>query len=107
MKKHFWLHSLCTLWAKGHSAHKVGFNTPMREKVECDYEPPLDPGIVSAVRILRAAGIETFESCEGGPGHSYPEPAVRFNGDIAEGFMALTVAVQAGLSVHALRRVWR
>ena len=96
-----------TLWAKCHSAHKVGFSTPMKKKVERDFEPPLDPGIVDAVRILRAASIETFESCEGGPGHSYPEPAVRFNGERAEGFRALAVAIQEGLQVAELRRVWR
>jgi hypothetical protein len=32
--------------------------------------PDLDPGIVRAVRVLVEAGIETFESCEGGPGHA-------------------------------------
>lgn len=72
-----------------------------------EYDPPLDPGIADAVRVLRDAGVETFESCEGGSGHSYPEPAVRFHGERAEGFRALTVAMQAGLSVYALRRVWR
>lgn len=71
------------------------------------YDPPLDPGISAAVLVLRAAGIETFESCQGGPGHSYPEPAVRFHGEPAEGFRALAVAMQHALPVHALRRVWR
>ena len=72
-----------------------------------EYDPPLDPGIANAVKILREAGIETFESCEGGPGHSYPEPAVRFHGERSEGFRALTVAMEAGLCVYTLRRVWR
>ncbi len=31
-----------------------------------DYDPPLDPGIANAVTTLAAAGVETFESCEGG-----------------------------------------
>jgi hypothetical protein len=39
--------------------------------------PDLDPGIRQAVRILREAGVETFESCEGGERHAYPEPTVR------------------------------
>ena len=30
------------------------------------YDPPLDAGIRIAVEVLRAEGIETFESCEGG-----------------------------------------
>ena len=32
----------------------------------------LDPGIAGAVAVLREAGVETFESCEGGHGHAYP-----------------------------------
>jgi hypothetical protein len=42
--------------------------------------PELDPGIGPYVDVLRAAGIETFESCEGGDGHAYAEPTVRFAG---------------------------
>jgi hypothetical protein len=70
------------------------------------YSPPLDPGISEAVTILRAAGVETFESCQGGQGHAYPEPTVRFHGERPEGFRALGVALQNGLRVAALRRVW-
>jgi hypothetical protein len=66
----------------------------------------LDAGIEAAVRALRAAGVETFESCEGGPGHAYLEPTVRFHGQPSEGFRALAVAMSAGLSVAGLRRVW-
>lgn len=69
--------------------------------------PGLDPGIRMAVEILMDAGIETFESCEGGKGHSYPEPTVRFHGERPEGFRALSVAMyHGGLKVKALRRVW-
>src|ERR1035437_5717076 len=73
-------------------------------------EPELDPGIRAAVRVLRRGGVETFESCEGGPGHSYPGPAVRFHGPAYEGFRALSVALlgkdEIGLRLYALRRVW-
>ena len=55
---------------------------------------------------LRNAGVETFESCEGGPGHCYPEPTVRFHGQQSEGFRALAAAMAAGLNVTGLRRVW-
>ena len=71
-----------------------------------EYDPPLDDGIAIAVEELRSAGVETFESCEGGPGHAYPVPTVRFHGEPAEGLRALAVAVQAGLPVQELRRVW-
>lgn len=70
------------------------------------YHPPLDPGIRAAVLALNAAGIETFESCEGGPGHAYPEPTVRFQGSQGDGYAALAVAMKAGLPVAELRRVW-
>lgn len=70
------------------------------------YDPPLDPGIEAIVEVLRREGVETFESCQGGEGHAYPEPTVRFHGDRAEGFRALAVAVRAGLPIMALRRVW-
>jgi hypothetical protein len=66
----------------------------------------LDPGIAEAVAVLRAAGVETFESCEGGEGHAFPEPTVRFGGDNPEGFRALAVAMRAQLPVAQLRRVW-
>ncbi len=71
-----------------------------------DFDPPLDPGIAPAVFALRAAGVETFESCEGGPGHAYPEPTVRFHGEPPEGYKALAVAWYAGLKVTSLRRTW-
>lgn len=66
----------------------------------------LDRGIRDYVHKLRARGIETYESCEGGEGHCYPEPTVRFHGDSAEGFKALAVALQNALPVSYLRRIW-
>ena len=70
------------------------------------YDPPLDAGIAKAVEALHLSGVETFESCEGGPGHAYPEPTIRFHGNRAEGFRAYSVAVEKGLKVSELRRVW-
>lgn len=70
------------------------------------YDPPLDTGIARAVVALAADGVETFESCEGGSGHAYPEPTVRFHGDHVEGYRALAIAMRAGLPVKELRRVW-
>lgn len=70
------------------------------------FHPPLDKGICRAVEILYAAGIETFESCEGGDGHAYPEPTIRFHGEWSEGFRALSIALQNNLPVSAIRRVW-
>ncbi len=71
-----------------------------------EYDPPLDRGIAPMVEALQAAGVETFESCEGGEGHAFPVPTVRFHGYRDEGFRALAVALLADLRVVALRRVW-
>ncbi len=66
----------------------------------------LDPGIRKAVEQLQAEGIETFESCEGGPRHSFPEPTVRFHGTSEAGWRALGICLAYGLPILALRRVW-
>ncbi len=66
----------------------------------------LDPNIRRIVKILVDNGIETFESCEGAPGHAYPEPTVCFHGQHSEGFKALAIALQHGLRVSELRRYY-
>lgn len=66
----------------------------------------IDPGIRPIVQILAQNGVETFESCEGGNGHAFYEPTVRFHGSHAEGFRALSVALQHGLKVCELRRYY-
>ncbi|MEK6703020.1 MAG: hypothetical protein AABZ53_12205 [Planctomycetota bacterium] len=71
-----------------------------------DFDPPLDPGICPFVECLSNAGIETFESCEGGHGHAYTEPTIRFHGGTGEGFRALAIAQKHGLPVSEIRRTW-
>ena len=66
----------------------------------------LDPGIADHVNLLREHGVETFESCDGSPGHSYAEPTVRFFGQRDEGFRALAVALEHGIPVSSIRRYW-
>jgi hypothetical protein len=51
-------------------------------------------------------GIETFESCEGGPGHAYPEPTICFSGGPEAGWRALGICLTHALPVLCLRRVW-
>jgi hypothetical protein len=70
------------------------------------FDPPLDEGIREIVVTLVLNGVETFESCQGGLGHSFPEPTVRFEGDSSEGLRALAVALAHGLPVYRLRRSW-
>ena len=72
-----------------------------------NYDPPLDPGIADFVAVLQEHGVETYESCEGGPGHTYPEPSIRFHGPRAAGIKAFACAAESGLPVFELRRVWR
>src|SRR6184192_2046010 len=66
----------------------------------------LDRGIEKAVRQLQSCGIETFESCEGGAGHAYPEPTVRFHRTPEAGWRAVGICFANGLPVQCLRRVW-
>lgn len=71
-----------------------------------DFEPPLDPGIAGAVLLLLANDVETFESCQGGAGHAYPQPTVRFEGGPHEGFRVLSLLMLYALPISDLRRVW-
>jgi hypothetical protein len=87
--------------------------TPFRPNPEAiqraqqlEFDPPLDEGIREIVHKLVSQGVETFESCQGGEGHIFPEPIVRFEGGIAEGPRAFAVAVSFGLPVSRLRRTW-
>jgi hypothetical protein len=67
----------------------------------------LDPHIAYAVGVLREHGIETFESCQGGAGHAFPEPTIRFHGGRDEGFRALAHALEHDLPVAEIRRFWQ
>lgn len=72
----------------------------------CEYDPPLDPGIRRFVQTLNSLGVETYESCQGGIGHAVPEPMVRFHGDAHDGLRAASIALRAGLPLAELRRLW-
>jgi hypothetical protein len=63
----------------------------------------LDAGIRRAVLVLCANGVETFESCEGGEGHAFPDPTVRFWGGTWAGYKAFAIAMEHGLPVLHLR----
>jgi hypothetical protein len=67
---------------------------------------PIDPGIVRVFRALNDAGVETFESCQGGPGHSRDRPTVMFHGSQFAGWEALAIAMKLGLPVRTIQRVW-
>lgn len=73
--------------------------------VDAPYDE-LDDGIREIVRVLRAEGVATFESCEGGEGHCFPEPTVKFEGPTEEGYRAYAAARMHGLPVARLQRAW-
>lgn len=75
-------------------------------KGEPQYSSPLDAGIARFVHVLESNGIETFESCQGGPGHCSAEPFIRFHGGQGEGFRALAIAQAHALPVCEVRRYW-
>lgn len=77
------------------------------ERFAPEVDMELDPGIRRAVLVLRSGGIETFESCEGGKGHAFTEPTVRFDGNTATGFKAYAVAKEYGLPVMKLSLSYR
>lgn len=69
----------------------------------------IDAGIRFAVRVLHAAGgIETCQSCEGGPGHAYDRPSIDIvaQGNDATGFAALAALTAYGLDVRDVSLVW-
>lgn len=67
---------------------------------------PLDPGIRRAVLILRRAGVETFESCDGGEGHAFKTPTIKFYGNAWAGYKAFAVAMENGLPAARIQHVW-
>ena len=69
----------------------------------------LDDGIIGVVRVLRAAGVATYSSCQGGGyqmGHGYLLPTVCFDGDDNEGERAEKIATDAGYQVRQISRTW-
>lgn len=81
-------------------------NPVSKQKAHPPVPGKLDRGIAKAVERLQSCGIETFESCEGGKGHAYPEPTIRFHGTPEAGWRAVAVCLAYGLPIMALRRVW-
>lgn len=92
------------VWAINEKRERMGL--PPYPSTRDRWLADLDPDIREFVDILDANGVETYESCQGGPGHSYPEPGVRFHGSNVAGFHAYAVAIEHGLPVWDLRRFW-
>jgi hypothetical protein len=67
----------------------------------------IDPLILPAVEILNKHGFETFESCQGGENHCFPEPTVRFYGDEFDLVRAFEICECHNIAVLAAKRVFR
>ena len=65
-----------------------------------------DPGIRRAVEVLMDSGFTTIESCEGGKGHVFPKPTIKFYGTSVDGFRAYAAVAELDFPVSELRRVY-
>ena len=74
--------------------------------IPTSHDHVLDLGIAHAVCILQAAGVETYEACEGEEGHSYPFPAIRLYGKVRCGHLELAIALKRGWPARRLYRFW-
>lgn len=86
-------------------SHSENQNRP-REQFAPATDLELDAGIRRAVLMLRSAGVETFESCEGGAGHAFPDPTIKFHGGAWAGYRAFAAAVECGLPVLRIQKVY-
>lgn len=78
----------------------------MSGRMSAEHLAEVDSGVRPYVAILDRAGVETFESCQGGEGHCASKPMVRFHGQRGAGWQALQVALDHDLPVSELRRYW-
>lgn len=71
------------------------------------YPEGVDPLILPAVKLLNEHGFQTFESCQGGEGHCYDVPTVRFFGTEHELIRAFEICQAYSLNVFNAKRVFR
>lgn len=71
-----------------------------------DFLDYIDKGILPAVEILIKHGFITFESCQGGDGHCFSEPTVRFFGSEFDLIRAYEICRCYGLNVFEAKRVF-
>lgn len=66
----------------------------------------LDKGIAPAVKVLNSHGFIIFESCQGGEGHCYQQPTVRFYGSEFDLIKAFEICQCYRLNVYEAKRVF-
>ncbi|MBK9258151.1 MAG: hypothetical protein IPM51_12085 [Sphingobacteriaceae bacterium] len=79
----------------------------LNKKFDVDQIEGLDFGIREAVALLNKYGFETFESCQGGRGHCFDVPTVRFFGDEFDLIRAYELCAMHNLNVSDAKRVYR
>jgi len=67
----------------------------------------IDKGIRPVVELLNKYGFKTFESCEGGEGHCFNEPTVRFYGSEFDLIRAYELCALHKINVYEARRTYR
>lgn len=67
----------------------------------------IDPLILPVVQMLNKYGFKTFESCQGGDGHAFFEPTVRFEGTEFDLIRAYEICVLHNFPVYEAKRVFR
>jgi hypothetical protein len=71
------------------------------------YPDNVDALILPAVKLLNENGFKTFESCQGGEGHAFGEPTIRFEGSEFDLIRAYEICQFYQLPVSEVRRVFR
>lgn len=66
----------------------------------------IDPKIVAALHALADYEIDTFSSCQGGPGHPCVMPEILFHGGESAGLYAVWLLEAQGFRVQELSRHW-
>jgi hypothetical protein len=78
------------------------------ENISLNYpKDEIDVLILPIVELLNKNGFKTFESCQGGEGHCFKEPTVRFLGDEFDLLRAFDLCQFHLFPVYQGRRVFR
>jgi hypothetical protein len=70
------------------------------------YPDNVDELILPAVKVLNEHGFKTFESCQGGEGHCFSEPTVRFFGSEWDLIKAFEICQAYNMVAFQARRVY-
>ena len=66
---------------------------------------PGDPGMRDAIKLLRDNGIDVLDSFVP-DSDATGAPTIRFQGNAWAGYKAFAIAMESGLSVGRIQRVW-